>query len=210
MTPSVEICDKLDNDCNGAIDEGENAPKCTFYYYDNDDDGFAVEGASKKCLCAPNGKYSAKNTGNCNDSDKQLYPGGSTYKTYFTFWAWIDGSDFVHIKGNSVWYVHENFEKPGLHAAKPCSGPCPTKINGQEWYPTWSGKISDTYQGLNPPQPNAPINVKLMIIKSRGKTQIKQMPTASNNFETIVYLDDVSIGSSIDYEFQLSYQCGSP
>ena len=45
-----EICDGLDNDCNGNIDD--NAIDGTIYYYDFDEDGYGNPGAFE-ILCAP-------------------------------------------------------------------------------------------------------------------------------------------------------------
>jgi hypothetical protein len=31
------------------------------------------------------------------------------------FLAWIDGSDWLYLQGNEVWYVHRNYQYPGIH-----------------------------------------------------------------------------------------------
>lgn len=72
---ATEICNSLDDNCNGVVDETD-ANGCEDYYYDGDGDGWGLS-ANKKCLCNPTGKYSASKGGDCDDNDKGTYPGGA-------------------------------------------------------------------------------------------------------------------------------------
>ena len=69
-TPSTEICDGKDNDCNGQIDE--NLPIVTFCT-DADGDGHGVNGLETMMGCGP-----AKGFGlcdnDCNDHAPTIYP----------------------------------------------------------------------------------------------------------------------------------------
>ncbi len=68
-----ESCNGLDDDCDGYTDP-ENSNGCKKYYHDNDGDGYGDE-AKGKCLCAPLGKYTLLQGGDCNDQDPAIRPG---------------------------------------------------------------------------------------------------------------------------------------
>jgi len=66
-----EICDDLDNDCNGSADE--NLPLFT-YYFDNDGDGFGDAGQSiVVCLSSPLQNY-VTNADDCDDINMSINP----------------------------------------------------------------------------------------------------------------------------------------
>lgn len=69
-----EICNDLDDDCDGETDEGENVTGCRPFYRDSDGDGFGI-GDDSKCLCKPLGIFRAEKTGDCNDNNPEIYPG---------------------------------------------------------------------------------------------------------------------------------------
>jgi len=68
----LEICDGIDNDGNGLVDE-EGAAGCRIYYKDADQDRHGVEGDSR-CLCSPDvqGAYTALYAGDPNDADPNI------------------------------------------------------------------------------------------------------------------------------------------
>lgn len=68
---ATEICDGLDNNCNGQEDEG-----LTFlnYYFDGDSDGYGI--GNPTVSCTPITGY-ATLTGDCDDSDNTVNPGAA-------------------------------------------------------------------------------------------------------------------------------------
>ena len=68
---AVEICDGLDNDCNGSVDDG-----LTFldYFEDADADGYGDQAAVAISSCQVLTGYSLSNT-DCDDADAAVNPG---------------------------------------------------------------------------------------------------------------------------------------
>lgn len=79
-----EVCDSIDNNCNGSIDEGLTQ---VTYYVDLDGDGHGAKNTSGKkgCLIDSNGDGTgdvppdgyASVADDCNDSDSTVYPGAN-------------------------------------------------------------------------------------------------------------------------------------
>jgi len=71
---ALETCDNdIDDNCDTFINE-ENALNCTDYYYDEDGDTYGV--GTPKCLCQPQGKYTATSDQiDCNDDNFSINPG---------------------------------------------------------------------------------------------------------------------------------------
>jgi MYXO-CTERM domain-containing protein len=65
------VCDRADNDCDGAIDEG--ATDADTWYADGDGDGFG-DPEQATFACAPPAGAVSDNT-DCDDGDPALYPG---------------------------------------------------------------------------------------------------------------------------------------
>ncbi|MCB9737283.1 MAG: PQQ-binding-like beta-propeller repeat protein [Deltaproteobacteria bacterium] len=71
--PAVEVCaDGVDNDCDGGTDD-EGGLGCTDRYLDGDGDRFGQDGA--RCLCGPEGDWTATVGGDCDDTTGAVRPG---------------------------------------------------------------------------------------------------------------------------------------
>ncbi|WP_159039972.1 MopE-related protein [Christiangramia fulva] len=66
---AIEVCDGVDNNCDGQVDEGVK----TTYYADTDNDGYGDPGNTIEACSAPSG-YVSDNT-DCDDNDNTVYPG---------------------------------------------------------------------------------------------------------------------------------------
>ncbi len=70
-TGGQEVCNFVDDDCDGIIDN--NAVGCTIFYYDGDGDGYGNIN-QWQCLCQGGQGYTATVAGDCNDSNKNQHP----------------------------------------------------------------------------------------------------------------------------------------
>ncbi|MBK8996001.1 MAG: putative metal-binding motif-containing protein [Myxococcales bacterium] len=70
---ATEVCNTVDDNCDGQIDEGVK----TTFYVDADSDAYGIDaaGTNKEACTAPTGYASAK--GDCDDADGSSYPGNT-------------------------------------------------------------------------------------------------------------------------------------
>ena len=75
--PTVESCNGLDDDCDGATDEGLSGQ---VYFADADGDGFGDPATAVEACRAPAGTWVGR-AGDCDDSDADAYPGQARWFT---------------------------------------------------------------------------------------------------------------------------------
>jgi len=71
---NTEVCDGLDNDCNGETD-GEDAEDASTWYLDSDGDGYGDDDSQNRGCEPPNGYL--KDNSDCDDSDAGVNPGAT-------------------------------------------------------------------------------------------------------------------------------------
>ncbi len=74
---AVEICDDVDNDCDGVLD-GPGASGCSTFYLDGDGDGFG-DPDQARCLCGADADsgYTSKTPTDCDDGAAATNPGAA-------------------------------------------------------------------------------------------------------------------------------------
>jgi len=67
-----EICDGIDNDCSGVIDDDYASGGATVFYVDEDGDGYGTTRGTRLACSAPEGFVA--DASDCNDEDEAIHP----------------------------------------------------------------------------------------------------------------------------------------
>lgn len=114
---AVEVCDSVDNDCDGETDGPETAD-CQAYFVDADGDGFG-DAAQSACLCAAGGGFTATDATDCDDGLGGIHPGADET---------CDGADNDCDAATDepgaldcdVWFRDEDIDKYGVSGDSQC------------------------------------------------------------------------------------------
>jgi hypothetical protein len=198
---ATEYCDGHDDNCDGTVDE-DSAVDAKTWYQDSDGDTYGLASVSMQACSKPSG-YAADNT-DCDDTNVSLYPGAVA--NIVTVKACIDGSDWLYVKGSSLWWIHRNHDKVGQHSD--CGSFTYTVVDGTNWNHSWSGNTSTTYSGMSTNLPAvATLSVSVRNTQGRGSISVSQQPSASNGYTAAVLFDDDGPGGAANYEMTLSATC---
>ena len=88
---ATEVCDDIDNDCDGTVDESDASDAST-WYADTDVDGYGDAGTTTVACDQPSGYVS--DATDCLDSDVYTFPGAAPYDSTSACETDVDGDDY--------------------------------------------------------------------------------------------------------------------
>ncbi len=116
---AVEVCDSIDNDCDGATDDADSSVDTSTgsaFYTDGDGDGYGDASSSLMACTAPTGTVSSD--ADCDDTDPSISPAAA--EVCDTVDNDCDGSvddDDADIVGQATWYYDGDSDGYGLVSA---------------------------------------------------------------------------------------------
>ncbi len=139
---AAEMCDGLDNNCDGFTDEA-NATGCMVYYADADNDSWG-DGTKSACLCGGNAAFNASKLGDCDDGNAAIYPAAKEVCDGVDNNC-ADGTDEAGAQGCSAYFRDQDGDKFGASADFQCL--C---ASSGEYNVSQSGDCNDGDPAINP------------------------------------------------------------
>ncbi len=141
---AAEVCDGLDNDCNGAVD-GSGAQGTASWYADSDGDGYGNPNNVTNTCSQPTGFVTVLNGDDCNDVNAAVNPAASEVCDGYDndCDGDVDGAD-SNVTGASTWYTDNDGDTYGSNtsAQVACTQPSNTLSTG--------GDCDDASAAVNP------------------------------------------------------------
>ena len=116
----TEVCGNGKDDNCANAESDLNAGGCVKYFTDADGDGFGVGAA--QCTCAPQGQFTAKLGGDCNDKEVAVSPAQTEKCLDLVDNNCSGATDEAGCQGCSTYYKDADQDGFGLDADKQCIG----------------------------------------------------------------------------------------
>ncbi len=128
--------------------------------------------------------------------------------------AFVDGKDYLIIRGGTVQWRHEEWAAVGRHEGFNEPTIISTRKAGSRtldrfrWLPEWCDwrgrpmlprtvpAMSSAFAGLSPPLPAGNMHVELTALACRNPVRIEQQPAAENSYTLILEFNDTDLGAT--------------
>jgi hypothetical protein len=141
-----EICNGVDDDCDGKTDGGVDLPGCVVYHADGDGDGWGSD-TDVQCLCGPGSPYTLTDGGDCDDGNYNVYPGATEICNGVDDDCSGTADDGIDLPGCKMYFPDQDQDGYGYGDAYQCL--CsPDTVGG--WTALETGDCCDIDANANP------------------------------------------------------------